>query len=236
MLSCHAGNAPAISESTTVQPLRFIFVIDNHNALSWLSLDQYCARTMDLRLRNPFLNASYGPKPPRFIRITDDKSFIKPEIPGPTGDANPDVGFEVGYSTQYIDFCHRLTPFSVFRHLTWSPLCEWKGLISMCGTDAKAEREVAWRQKKDSRNICASFICTNELHWQTLQWNDKTTIDVLLDIGSEPVYFFKATELIEKFGLRNLGLGDKIIGCAHDEWLALEWIPKRIIYQTKMLS
>ena len=75
---------------------------------------------------NPFLENSYGPKPRRLIRITDDESFIKLGIPGHTGTFDPDVGFEVGYSTRYIDFCHRLTPFSVKEHLTWSSLCEWK--------------------------------------------------------------------------------------------------------------
>ena len=56
---------------------------------------------------------------------------------------DPGVGFEVGTTTAYIGFCHRLTPHSVTCHLAWSPLCDWKGLISMCGTTAKAEREVA---------------------------------------------------------------------------------------------
>jgi hypothetical protein len=105
----------------------------------------------------------------------------------------------------------------------------------MCGTDAKAKREVAWRQRTKRANIVASFISTDELHWQTLQWSDNVTINVLTDKGSGPVCFFKATELIQKLGLSQR-LKDKVIGGAPDKWLALEWIPRRMIRHIQTFS
>lgn len=175
---------------------------------------------------------AYPSIPNEFIRITDEKSFIKFGCYGsePTKDH---VGFDVGYSTQFIELCHRLTPYSVKCHLEWSILCEWKGLISVCGSPKKAGQEVQWREKKNRQNITAFKISTTALRWTSLDLTTTTKINVLAsDAYNEPVVFIKATELIRALGLN--GKIDKVAERgAKDEWFALEWIPLDMIVFAK---
>jgi hypothetical protein len=106
---------------------------------------------------------TYPPKPDEFIRITDNRTAIKFGCYGdkPTKEI---VGFDVGYSTRFIKLCHRLTPYSVRCHLELSPLCEWKGLISVCGTSNKARREIEWRVRHQRQDITTViFIKATEL-------------------------------------------------------------------------
>ena len=161
----------------------------------------------------------YAIKPKRLIRITDSESFIK---------YSPESGFDVDYSSRYVGrFCNRLTVHSVTHHLEWSHLTEWKGLISLCGTERKAQREIEWRRRKRRGDITTYYISTVELSWKTLQWNDQITIDVLVD-PSEEVMVFKATELIQKLGL-GTALRPEVRAGVRDEWMAWEWIPKGLI-------
>ncbi len=141
---------------------------------------------------------------------------------------NDAVGFDVGYSTQCIELCHRITPHSVRCHLEWSPVCDWKGLISVCSTQDKARREIGWREKK-RRSVTAFEISTEELHWRTLNLTSTTTINVLAsDDYNCPVIFLKATDLISVLGLAGK-LKRKAENGAKDEWFALEWIPRHMI-------
>ncbi|KAH8708417.1 hypothetical protein GQ44DRAFT_777191 [Phaeosphaeriaceae sp. PMI808] len=171
---------------------------------------------------------AYPSRPNEFIRITDDKSFIKFGYYGsePTKDH---VGFDVGYSTRFIELCHRLTPYSVKCHLEWSMSCNWKGLISVCGSPEKADQEVRWRKKKNRQNITSFKISTTALRWTTLDLTTTTKIDVLTsDAYNESVVFIKATELIRALGLNgNIDKGAEY--GAKDEWFALEWIPLDMI-------
>jgi hypothetical protein len=120
---------------------------------------------------------------------------------------------------------HRLTSHSVKCHLEWSHSCDWKGLISVCGSRKKEEQEVKWRKKRNRQNITAFKISTTELRWTTLDLTTTTKIDVLAsDAYNEPIIFISAPELVRALGLN--GKIDKVaeIG-AKDEWFALEWIP-----------
>jgi hypothetical protein len=173
----------------------------------------------------------YPPKPEKFIRITDNMSAIQFGCYGSKPPSPPDdsVGFDVGYSTRFIQLCHRLTSHSVRCHLDWSPLCEWKGLISVCSTEEKAEKEIQWRLRKKRLNITKFEISTRELQWTTLKLSSDKEINVLASNNyNEPVIFIKATELIQALGLTGT-LKPEAEGGARNEWLALEWIPKDMV-------
>jgi hypothetical protein len=171
---------------------------------------------------------TYPPKPDVFIRVTDNQTAIKFGCYGdePTKDV---IGFDVGYSTRFIELCHRLTPYSVRCHLEFSPLCEWKGLISVCGTSKKAGREIEWRARQKRRDITAFHISTAKLRWTTLNLTSTTKINALANGDyNEPVIFIKATELIQVLGLRG-NIKEAAEYGAKDEWFALEWIPLDMI-------
>jgi hypothetical protein len=174
---------------------------------------------------NPFHAVQYPLRPAQFIRITDTKSFVKYGYAG--HDPDPAAGFDVGYSTRYIALSHRLTPASVKAHLEWSPCVDWKGLISLCGTEQKARREKEWRAQKCREDVKAYHISTQALRWTTFQWSDTITLDVLVD-DSEDVMIFAATQLIQKLGLSGSLKWEAREG-ARDEWLALEWIPRSMV-------
>lgn len=177
---------------------------------------------------------AYPPKPNGFIRITDNKSFIKFGCYG-SEPSEDHVGFDIGYSTRFIELCHRLTPYSVKCHLEWSSLCDWKGLISVCGTLEKARREVKWRKGKNRHGITAFEISTTELRWTTKDLTPTTKINVLAsDAYNEPVIFIKATEIIQVLGLSG-NINKAAESGAKDEWFALEWIPLDMIKSSTRL-
>lgn len=95
-----------------------------------------------------------------------------------------------------------MTPESVKAHLEWAAGPEWGGLISLCGTEEKALREVAWRRRKQRDGITAYKISTDKLSWRKMEWNPWTTFDALTDEDGD-VMIFRATELIQKMGLHD---------------------------------
>ena len=153
-------------------------------------------------------------------RVTDSESYIKCE----KGEFNWPT------SPRYIAFPHRLTPSTVTSHLLWSPSYEWSGLFSLCGSEEKENREVAWRRKQGRRNISVHRINNSDLDWKTIRWNDQIELNYLTD-KNEEVMIFKATDLIAAFGLlaEIWGTDKAVISGATDEWLALEWIPRELI-------
>lgn len=157
--------------------------------------------------------------PSKFFRVIDDESFVSLD----------DLGnFDVGYSTRYIALEHRITAYSVKCHLSWSMNCDSKGLISVCGTCEKAAREVSWRTREERTNICVFEISTTDLQWTVMRLGD-WAVDVLTD-ASNDLLFIRALDLVLHFDLHLPGqLQHKVLAGAADEWLAFEWIPKRMI-------
>ena len=156
-------------------------------------------------------------KPRSLFRITDSSSFTK---------FDDHEGFNTKISSIFVPFDHRFTPAFIKDYFEWSSLPEWLGLFSLSGTQKKAEREVAWRQSHGRKNIMKYEVCLDRLSWKELPWN-WTTLWVLTDIKQQ-VMIFKATELIEKLGLRGK-LKQKAELGATDEWIALEWIPRDMV-------
>ena len=166
---------------------------------------------------NPF---NPRPKPDAFWRVTDEQPFIK---------FDPEQGFRSWVSTEDEWFNRRITPASVRDHLLRGNACEWKGLISLCGTKEKVESEKDWRVNNRYPEIRVYEIDTADLSWASALWDENQNIRLsYLTDAKGDVMIFKAMDLIEQFGLQQ-SLEPEIISAAEDEWLALEWIPASMI-------
>ena len=187
----------------------------------------------NVSLVNPFLEYAedvspapdFPTKPPHFTRVTDTTTYTK---------FHRKDGFQTNTSTRRLPLRYRITPRSVKSHLEWTTNPEWGGLISFCGTERKAQREIEWRQRNGRRDITAYTVSTEGLSWREVEWDPWTKLNVLADEGMD-VMVFKATELIQKMGLQE-GLKDKVKLGAMDEWLALEWIPSEMVVKREVFS
>ena len=167
-------------------------------------------------------------KPNMFMRVTDDESHIK---------FVPEQGFLWPITTHSLDLCYRIAPSKVINHLLWTRGNEWTGLFSLCATTERKTSEVDWRLRDRHSGIKVWYIDTSELTWRSACWNSCTFINYLSDYDNK-VMIFKATELIDKFGLMaNVSEMDRIVLlAARDEWFALEWIPSGMVIHVERLS